>query len=161
LLEHQFAHALGCQAPDEESVYCRLKGTLSANVRDALTIEVQTVWRRHQAKILGGQKRLALFSADRALVAQGRRVRVLANGHGYQLSIRLRGEQHGPEHVFSLWWKPQVDEYVTSALQRISADPRCLRKVTFLFERTGRLDRTGRTVFALLTYSTEHHDSAT
>jgi hypothetical protein len=139
-----FAKAMGYH--HDVPAYKRLKRTLSSAVRDAVNREALAIWRKHGRAITGGSQRLAMFSAEKALVARGKLARVLFDGHSYTLSIRLVGEDKGPAHVMPLWWKPQNETYITPALQQISSQSNCLKKVTFLFER-----RT-RKMFALLCY---------
>lgn len=153
-LADAYAQRLGYAAP-EESVFVRMRGTLSGDVRVALGREAFTTWRKYGSKILSGAQRLALFDADRAIVcraehmSKGRRqIHAWVEGEpgGFRLSLPLRGKDHGGREVFALSPNPKADDYVTPVLHGLASRAVRLLKVTLIFERPGRK------VFALLTY---------
>ncbi|HXE79317.1 MAG TPA: hypothetical protein VNK41_01070, partial [Vicinamibacterales bacterium] len=154
-LADYYATALG-YTPPAVSVFRRMAGRLSGDVRVAVAREAFAVWRKHRARILSGAQRLACFDADRVLtcraehLSKGRRQRhawIVQTGDDYALSVPLLGHAHGGRQVFAIVGDPRRDDYLRPVLDGLASGALRLLKVTMRFERPGRK------VFALLTYA--------
>lgn len=183
MLADKYMLAMGYQPPEAGSAFVRCKGRLSGDVRVSIQREADAIWRRHRAKILAGEQRLALFEAERALVCRGshRTVRhrrgcqgkglrtqrscecpqqsvihawIRYDGEGYWLSCSLGTGTQG-RREYRLAWHPALEASDRSYVTPVlqGLASRQLRLLKVSFQ----FERSSKKVFALLAYEKTIH----
>lgn len=119
--------------------YTDAKGELSSAVRDAVSRECMGLWRRLGKKILRGEQTLARFAADRALVVRDRGVRLLQEGAGYTVTLRVHPRNAGEVTRLPVWMPaPKRDAWLAATLDALARGEFEITKGTLQFERPGR-----------------------
>lgn len=135
---------------DGFDIYKKYNKALSHTIRDAITRECVGIWRRNGRKIVTGRARLAVFTADRALVVRDKGIRVRRGGPlSFSIDLKLwpRPTPDFRLDVFALAVKKRHD--LRELLDRFAAGETKVSKATI------RFDRPGRKITLLLSYAVQ------
>lgn len=147
MLNEKYAQAKGLSY--EKTAYKDWNEELGSYTRDAVSREVQGMWKRNGKNILRGDQTLGRFTADRCLCCRERGVKLTRGKDGaFSIKLVFEPKKTGQEFVFNVYMPAvQRDDYLKKLIDKLASEVYPITKATVVFERPGRK------VFLMISYS--------
>src|SRR5690606_22996630 len=109
---------------------------LGSYTRDAVSREVQGMWKRNGKNILRGDQTLGRFTADRCLCCRERGVKLTRGKDGaFSIKLAFEPKKTGQEFVFNVYMPAvQRDDYLKKLIDKLASEVYPITKATVVFE---------------------------